>query len=679
MGKTSKIDLEKIISNPLFIIGLLVKLTILCYIAPDPIVKWYLPFMDITTEKISLDLWQKWLQNNGSYMAFPYGYIMWICFLPLTLLCKFCNLPLLYGYGVTILMFDTAMLILLYKIIGRKDRLIFLAYWFSPIVIVATYVQGYNDLVPVTFVLFSLYYIKLHKPFLSGIFFIGAVSAKISMVIAFPFYIIYFINNKTIRKLVPKFIKGLSLGIIFLILPAMLSSSAINMLVNNPEINKIYKLAIHIDENSSIFIFHLLYIFILYYVWSIRRLNFYMFFNALGLVFFTIILFIPSNPGWYIWSIPLLIMYQTTKDMKATILTTLFSVFFVLTTTIFHINMIPHLEDNYYLLDNTKSMVFTIFISIGILLVSRIYRDMISRNNFFRISRKPFVIGIGGDSGSGKTTLADSLEGLFGDHSVSKISGDDYHLWDRYKPMWNVITHLNPIANDLEEFSNNLIRLTERKNILSKNYNHKTGKIDSPRKQKSNDIVIASGLHVFYSYSLRKYYDIKIFLDIDEQLRKYLKIKRDTTHRKHSVDKVIASIKKREKDSARFIEPQAGYADLILSLRPINDKTQEWDDNLPLKLVVTSKISIDEHALMRALVGICGLYIDIEKDVNTADIKLTIEGEPSAEDVFFAAKLIAPRILEFLTIEPDWQNGMVGIMQLITILYIDHILRQGKI
>ena len=59
------------------------------------------------------------------------------------------------------------------------------------------------------------------------------------------------------------------------------------------------------------------------------------------------------------------------------------------------------------------------------------------------MTRRPFVIGISGDSGSGKDTFANSIEGLFGKHSVTKLSGDDYHLWDRKKPIWQAMTHLN--------------------------------------------------------------------------------------------------------------------------------------------------------------------------------------------------------------------------------------------
>jgi len=73
--------------------------------------------------------------------------------------------------------------------------------------------------------------------------------------------------------------------------------------------------------------------------------------------------------------------------------------------------------------------------AVGIVLAMRIWHEEVSRNDYFRLSRRPFVIGIAGDSGSRKDTLSKSLEVLFGTHSVATLSGDDYHLWDRQKPI----------------------------------------------------------------------------------------------------------------------------------------------------------------------------------------------------------------------------------------------------
>ena len=66
----------------------------------------------------------------------------------------------------------------------------------------------------------------------------------------------------------------------------------------------------------------------------------------------------------------------------------------------------------------------------GIILILRIWREEVNRSNYFRLSRKPFILGIAGDSGAGKDVFSDSLLELFGEHSVVKLSGDDYHLWE---------------------------------------------------------------------------------------------------------------------------------------------------------------------------------------------------------------------------------------------------------
>ena len=134
---------------------------------------------------------------------------------------------------------------------------------------------------------------------------------------------------------------------------------------------------------------------------------------------------------------------------------------------------------------------------------------------------------------------------------------------------------------------------------------------------------------------------------------------------------------KREPDSERFVRPQSIYGDLVLALHPIHPRMLEsLDDKHPvrLKLVVKTRHGFNELALNRVLVGVCGLHVDIVVSDGGGEVQMTIEGDASAEDVAMAADMLCPQVLEFLDIPPKWQDGMAGLMQLITLSHISQAL-----
>ena len=118
----------------------------------------------------------------------------------------------------------------------------------------------------------------------------------------------------------------------------------------------------------------------------------------------------------------------------------------------------------------------SIYFATGLILLLRLWKLGIIDNDYYKLWRKPFVVGISGNSGVGKTSLTKNLELVFGINSVTKIKGDGYHIWDRSKLIWNTITHLNPRANELQKFNEDVDDLISGKNIQISNYNHSTGK-----------------------------------------------------------------------------------------------------------------------------------------------------------------------------------------------------------
>ena len=678
--------MKKLCLHPLFLLGLAIRLALIFTTAPLAVSDWYVPFLDASTAHFTLDPWSVWLNGGGTPVAFPYGYAMWLAFLPLTIAAKLVGLPLQYGYEFTLLAADFALLLVFRQFLPGRDRLLLLVYWLSPIVILASYGFGFNDLIPVLLLTLSLYFTRRMQLKFAGIIYIVAISAKLSMVLALPFFLIYLFNNRALRQLLPQFLTGLLLGGALLGLPFLFSGSGLHMLFSNPEMGKVYRLAINLGGNVLIYVVPLIYLVLLYLVWRVRCLNFDLFHATLGMAFLLVVLMTPASPGWFIWAIPLLVSYQAMSGRIAVILTGIFSGLYVLSSllatpirflNVGRLDVVDAFHLSEQVSNHTASFLHTTMVATGIILAMRIWRETVSRNDYFRLSRKPFVMGIAGDSGAGKDTFSDAIKGLFGSHSVATLSGDDYHLWDRQKPMWQVMTHLNPMANDLEGFAHDLVDLADGKSIQSRHYEHQTGRMSRPFNIKSNDIIIASGLHALYLPILRECYNLSVYLDIDEDLRRHFKLQRDVHQRGHSVEKVLSSFEKREPDSARFIRPQASYADLVLSLMPIHPRIlEDLNEKHPLrfKVVARSRHGLNEQSLTRVLVGICGLHVDMVVSSDASEVELTIEGETSAQDIELAAQMICPRIFEFLDIHPKWQDGVMGLMQLITLSHINQAL-----
>ncbi|MBJ7310439.1 uridine kinase [Rugamonas sp. CCM 8940] len=671
--------MRRLFTHPLFGIGLALRLLMMALLVPKAAAEWYAPFMDASVAHFSLDPWGAFLAQGGAPQAFPYGVAMWLLLLPLTALAKLAGFGALHAYAFSLMAADCMLLLLLRRLLPERDGLLLALYWLSPIVLLATYGLGLNDLVPTLLLTAALWRTRQRRLFQAGALCAAAVSAKLSMVLALPFFLVYLLRNRSLRAALPDYLKGGALAGALLGLPFLASPAALRMLLQNPEMGKVYQFALQVGGDTVLYVMPLVYLLTLYLAWRVRRMNFDLFSALLGLGFLLVVLLTPASPGWFLWLVPTLVAYQMGSGRMAIALSTAFAALFVLENL-----PLPALSTLATAAMPASALQLpllplrhTVLTGLGIVLALRIWRETVGSNDYFRLSRKPFVIGIAGDSGAGKDTLAESLRGLFGGHSVAHLSGDDYHLWDRQKPMWQVMTHLSPLANDLESFATDLLALSDGKAILSRHYDHGSGKMSRPQHVASNDFIIASGLHALYLPVLRECYDLAIYLDIDESLRRYYKLQRDVLVRGHSAEKVRSSLAQREPDSARFVRPQARHAGLVLALQPVQPNLLEGplgSEAPRVRLLVRSRQGLNELSLRRVLVGVCGLHVDLSMDGEASEITLTIEGEASAEDIAMAAAMLFPRIMEFLDMRPQWREGALGLMQLIALAHINQAL-----
>jgi uridine kinase len=667
--------MKQMLRHPLFLTGLALRLLLLWMVLPEPVAQWYTSFMDKTAAAMTIDPWDVWTQAGGSPFAFPYGLVMWLVLLPAALVAKGLGFAQNGAYGLTLLAVDLLLFLTLAKLVPHRNKLVLVAYWLSPVILLATYVLGFNDLIPALLMCAGILALQKHRYVWAGAALAGAVSAKLSMVVVVPLVGIYLYNNKPLRQHIKTIALAFAGGLLLVSIPFIASSSAIGMLMGNPEMRKVYQLSLSLGSGFTILLLPLTYLLLLYGVWRIRRLNFDMFMAAGATAFMLIVLLTPASPGWFVWCIPFLVYDLNKSDRIGIAMTCLFSLLYALTTLAASrwASNIPSVAMGVQLVALSQTTLF----ACGCVLMLRIWRNAIGKSDFFRFSRKPFVIGIAGDSASGKDTLSDALVNLLGAHSVVKLSGDDYHLWDRHKPMWQVMTHLNPMANDLERYSRDLLALVDGKQIPQRHYDHSTGKLSQPLLTRSNDFVVASGLHTLYLPSLRNSCDLRIYLEMDESLRRHFKLLRDVNERGHPREKVLMSLQSREADADRFIRTQAAHADLVFSLkpeRPISDAEAGTAIRLEIELEVRIREALHAMSLRRVLVGVCGLHVDVLELADGSGVQMHVHGRINGADMALAASQLCPAALEFADQPAMWQEGPMGLMQLLILMHMGQVM-----
>lgn len=646
--------LMPLLRHPLFLAGLALKLVFLFAVLPPAVQQWYAPFL---AQGPAMDPWSAHLAAGGDRLAFPYGYAMWLAFLPLTILLPLVGASAATGYGLTLLAADVALLATLRRMTAASDALLLGLYWLSPIALFATYWLGFNDVIPILLLLLGLQALRDGAPRRAALWSAFAVSAKLSMVLALPFLLIYLFHNKRLRVFFVPFCSALAGALLLLQLPYLLSPGARAMLFGNPELAKVYDAAFTVGGGLQVYLLPLVYLLALFGAWRIRRMSFEMLLALLGIAFFLVLLLTPAAAGWFVWVLPFLVLYQIGSDRAAIVLVAGFSLLYIGLYVLRASGVSAHVV----------SLWLTLLLGTGLILAARMLRQGIQANQYFRLSRQPFVVGIAGDSGTGKDTLVASIQGLFGKHSVACVSGDNYHLWERGQPIWQVMTHLHPRANELAQLANDVQALTNGATIQSPQYDHATGKLGAPSALASNDFIVVSGLHALSLPLLRSLYELKVFLDMDEGLRRELKLKRDVEQRGRSREEVQQQIERRETDAQQFIRPQAEWADLVLSVRP--------GEAGELKLGVHARQWLHYEKLARVLVEVCGLKVAIDEVNADGSVALTIEGAPVAGQVGRAVRTLLPELSELLDVAPQWQGGMNGLVQLVVLSHIAQSLR----
>jgi phosphoribulokinase len=178
------------------------------------------------------------------------------------------------------------------------------------------------------------------------------------------------------------------------------------------------------------------------------------------------------------------------------------------------------------------------------------------------------MLGIVGDSGSGKTTITRGIVRVLGQDEITDFCIDDYHRYDRKQRAERNITPLHPDCNYLDILAQHLRHLRANEAIMKPVYRHADGTFGAPDYLEPQRFVVAEGLLGFYTPELREMFDVRVYLDPPEDLRRHWKVQRDCSRRGYTTDQVLAELDRREPDSEAFIRPQRHHADLVVSFQP---------------------------------------------------------------------------------------------------------------
>lgn len=250
------------------------------------------------------------------------------------------------------------------------------------------------------------------------------------------------------------------------------------------------------------------------------------------------------------------------------------------------------------------------------------------------MKERPIVLGIVGDSAAGKSTLTRGLAAVLGEDRVTHICADDYHRYDRIERARLNITPLHPDCNYLDILELHLERAHYGEPMLKPVYDHSTGSLVRPEYIAPREFVIVEGLLGFHTAAMRAFYDVKVFLDPPEDLRRLWKVKRDTSKRGYSVEQVLAELDKREADSRDFIRPQRDHADVVVRFHPDGSyRSAASDSHLDVHLVLRPTIPHPDLSYLfdrERRLG-CGVRLELGRDGGRPVDFLEIDGNVSRE------------------------------------------------
>ncbi|MEO8479037.1 MAG: uridine kinase [Gemmatimonadota bacterium] len=179
----------------------------------------------------------------------------------------------------------------------------------------------------------------------------------------------------------------------------------------------------------------------------------------------------------------------------------------------------------------------------------------------------PLIIGVVGGSGSGKTTVARAILGAT-DVAAAFIDQDAYYadlahltLDERRRVNFD---HPDSLDNDLMVAQLESLAAGHAIDKPTYDFAAHTRATATVRIEPA-EVVIVDGILLFTEPRLRELFDIKIFVDVADDIRFIRRLQRDVTERGRTMEDVIRQYLTTVRPMhLEFVEPSKRYADVII-------------------------------------------------------------------------------------------------------------------
>jgi uridine kinase len=179
-----------------------------------------------------------------------------------------------------------------------------------------------------------------------------------------------------------------------------------------------------------------------------------------------------------------------------------------------------------------------------------------------------FLVGIAGGSGSGKTTFARKVLDRVGDPNVALLHQDSYYL---PSPPPHLFVHGkgnfdHPDAFDWPLLRDHLRRLKAGEQVAVPIYDYTISRrTDQTELVGPCKTLIIEGIYTLWDEEIRNLFDVKVFLNVESDIRFIRRLHRDVRERGRTLDSIITQYY----DTVRpmystHLDPTKQYADLIV-------------------------------------------------------------------------------------------------------------------